>query len=346
MTSTLFPVPIDYFRDSRNGHQPSSQFYLRGALAENWLTAHGTHREVFNRAWPLGQFYGAAGTTNLARFRFRSNPAATELVMHVIMSTERSFGGTGGGLSADPRVELDVTVSGGATSTIGPIYYGVDSNGSDDEPINMYPTIASGPIAVSTVYECNLKAIDHARVLGVSVWEYADQTVQQSTNYYNATAPASGVPIYDATRERLLVGLATQHAKCGGIAMHWGLYNGASRTRTSATLINLVDNSTTGAPTGATPGVVINSNYHNTMSRTTVPFEMAVYGSIAAGSGTVVLTDSGGTDRITCTVNSATPGWFVATGNLTAGSAKWDLRYNGDGANTINVSAVSLIENE
>lgn len=337
----LYPPVIDSFRDSRNGHQPATYFYSWAVESENHLTAY-RRRQVFGSSIELNDAaFGYAGTTSLHRFRFRSGYGATVLTFVIVMGLDQQ------NVAADPHVDIDVKIAGGATTTYTAVAaYGADSSGSanDDAPDEWVMSIANTVIASATTYEVTIKAIDYARILSVLAYEQADLTVSEATPYYNAMAPAAGVPIYDSHRSRLLTGMSNMWRQNAGTLWHWGRKDGSARTRSSATLINLIDDATTGTPTAAHRGVYLTNTNRYRTSKTAVGYELGVYASIAAGSGTVRLTNTAGTDVITATVNSATPQWFTASGNLTNADTFHALRYNGDGANTINVYQVSLLE--
>ena len=162
------------------------------------------------------------------------------------------------------------------------------------------------------------------------------------TLYYNQRAPQAGAPLYDADREKLLVGFSNMLRHNGGTIIHWGLSTGGTRTRTSATPINLIDNATTGAPTAATPGYHLDLTYRRTASRTTVPFEIGVYASNLVGVGAVTLRSSSGVIA-TCAIAGGAA-WYTTTASIPAGVDKYDLQFYGDGTNPLTVYAVSLIE--
>jgi hypothetical protein len=331
------PSLIHHRRDACNGHAPAAQFYQRIVESINHQTAYGD-REVFSRSWWLRSVTGVSGTQSTARFRFRSKHGANRLTFVVLMG----LAGTSG---VNPRCEIDVTVSGGATTTLTAIHYGVTAVAATDAPSEWFWTDRQATIAGATTYEVLIKSIDYGRVLSILAYEESDLTVSEATDYHSALAAASGVPIYDAIRERLLPGLSNMYRHNAGTLIHWAREDGTARTRTSATLINLIDNTTTGSAVTTAPGFYVNATYRNTTSRTTVPFELAVYASIGAGSGTVRLTDTSGTDLITVTINGAA-GWYTATGSLPNTDAFYALRFNGDGANAVSVYSASLIEYE
>lgn len=332
---TMRPATIHWQRDALNGYTPSAQFYARLVGVANHATAY-RHRCVYSKSWKLGNAsYGYSGTTTIGRFRFRTGHGVAAIRILAIMG-KTATGGTG----TDPRATLTLDGGGGAVT----FYHGLSPTAATDAPDEL--RIVGDTIAVTadTAYTGYLDAIDYARVLAICVYELGSESIAESTEWFNATIPQARAPIFDAFHGRLLQGLSEIHRHNAGTVAHWSLINGVSRTRSSATLINLIDNSTTGAPSGATPGVKLDLTYRATEGVATVPVEVGVYGSIPAGSGTVELRDSSNTVMATVTVNSATPDWFTATATLAASLEKYDLYYAGDGANTLSVSAVSLIE--
>jgi len=329
------PATIHWQRDALNAYTPSAQFYARLVGVANHATAY-RHRCVYSKSWKLGNAsYGYSGTTTIGRFRFRTGHGVTAIRILAIMG-KTATGGTG----TDPRATLTLDGGGGSVT----FYHGLSPTAATDAPDEL--RIVGDTIAVTadTAYTGYLDAIDYARVLAICVYELGSESIAESTEWFDATIPQARAPIFDAFHGRLLQGLSEIHRHNAGTVAHWSLINGASRTRSSATLINLVDNSTTGAPSGATPGVKLDLTYRATEGVATVPVEVGVYGSMASGSGTVELRDSSNTVKATVTVNSATPGWFTATATLAASLEKYDLYFAGDGANTLSVSAVSLLE--
>lgn len=333
-----FPRRLNFMRQNiRNGTYPSVATWANLVATENHLTAY-RHREIYRRTWRLGTVAGAAGTNTIARWRHRTGYGVTKLAHVVLMGLD-----TSGGTAADPYVEIDTTISGGATTT-SQFSYGLSSAAGTDGPDELGALRKVVDVTAATTYEFALRTIDYARPLSVMVYELADTTVTESTNYYNTQSVQAGAPIYDADRERLLVGLSNMYRQNGGICWHWGLQDGAARTRTSATYINAIDNTETATPTaGASYGTYLNPQYHNTESRSVVPFELAAYGDSAGGAGVVRLISSGGSTYGPVTINGAA-GWYTASINLPNSEAFYAIQYAGDGANTLSLRFVSLIE--
>ena len=350
MPFVAYPPAIMWRRDCLNHNQlgqpmyPSSSFLARCVAAENHLTAH-RHGEAFSCDWRLGSLAHAitgAGTT-LRYFRFRASVGATRLRAYVVLG---KCGPIGGSAATTSSTKIDVTISGGATTTMGPWQHPITADTAPtDGPSSWHPIIAEIAITPGTVYECAVITTNFARPLSISVYELGATTTTESVGYYNQRAPQAGSPLYDADRERLLVGVDAMLRANGGTRIHFGMSTGAARTRTSATPINLVDNTTTGAPTAATPGVHLDMTYRNTSSRSTVPFELAIYGSTAAsGAGRVRLVGQSAGTIVDVPVDDAAAQWFVETCSLPAGADKYDLQFYGDGVNLTTIYAASLVE--
>lgn len=337
MSLDAIPQLIQHRRDTLNGHYPSATYYARVVNGMNHLTAY-RHKQVFGRSALLGDAsIGASGSNTIARFRFRSGHGAVYARIVMILGKDIT-----GGVAADPTASVTI----GAT-TSGPHAWGQSPTATIDAPTDW--RIVNDVIAITpnTAYSCSVDTTDYARVLAVMVYELGTPTISEATDYYSGESFGADSPIYDAPQARILEGLSNLWRHNGGTVCHWGRRDGSARTRSSATAINLVDNSTTGAPTAATPGWTLDLRYRCTEGRATVPVELAVYGAMSAGggvSGTVVLVDGGGTTVATVTVNSNTAGWFTTTALLPATVDKYDLKFASDGVNTLSVYAVSLNE--
>lgn len=338
--SLYVPLVISPNRDARNGMYPATSFYGRLQQAVNHLTGY-RHKTVFQRQWRLGnKTYVGAASTNLARFRWRSSHGAEHVRIVMLQCVS-------GASSGDPRTEIEfINVTDAVTTTAGPWQGFIDTVSSGDEPSTWRMVSDTHAITPGKVYTATIKTYDSCRPMAILVMEIGGGTISEAVDYYSATNIVADAPIFDSTREVMLGGLGAMYRQNGGLVVNWANGNGAAETRTSATHANIVDGASTGTPTAATPGYSCDLRYRNSSSRTSVPVELAVYGSIPAGSGTVKVIDTGGTTHLTATVNSAVAGWFTATGTITASDLKFDLQFAGDGVNTLSVYAVSLVEYE
>lgn len=341
MTLIWWPRQLElHRRHIRNGLYPASNMWRTAIDAENHITAY-RHREVYRRAWERGVSLSAAGTNTYQRFRFRTGYGVTRLAYLVELGLDDKTTGT------DPYLLIETTLSGGATTTT-EFHFGLSAvgPGMTDAPDETYAGRAVIDVDPASIYEVRIATVDYARPLSVVAYELGATTVEEPVNYFNTHDPAAGSPIYDADRQRLLQGLSNMYRQNGGITWHWGEASFTARTRTSATYINAIDNATTGTPATSDPGVYLNPQYHNTESRTTVPFELAVYGEVTtSGTGYVRLIDtSGNTYGPVSIVSDVAPAWHTATINLPASDTFYAIQYAGDGVDTVSVYSVSLIE--
>ena len=336
--SESIPNLIHADRNCRNGHVPSSAFYAAAITAENFITGY-CDRSVLSKAWLLGNSsYGYTGATTVARQRFRTRYGAKYLrIAAVILKS------VGGGSTPDPDIDVVVTEVGVGADTY-TLSGAAEIVAGDDKPEDWYVALKAVPVTANAVYTIDVVLNDYARLASIEIHEVGDPTISEATDYYNGLVPAAGTPIVDTLHERLVEGLSDMYRHNGGTICHFSKIDGTATTRTSATAINLIDNATTGAPTAATPGWYLDMSYRCTQSRpTSVPFELSVYGSIGAGSGTVTLLNSAGTTLATVTINGAA-GWYTATGTMSTTAGKFDLQLTGNGVNEVSVYAVSFQE--
>jgi len=333
------PHLIHWQANARNGMVPSSHLWRRIVGAQNYLAAYGVHRMVYRKTWPLG-VNGSVGTTTIARARVRTNRSADRLVVRAVLAADDV------GTEVNPYVNVLITKSGGATQTL--TFYGGSAGAasSDDAPDSWTLQELSAAADPDAVYEIAIERVDYGRLLAIEIHEATTASIDESLGF-NADDHVAGQPIYAEARRKMLAELSAMYRR-GGIHAHWSLADGGARTRSSATYINLVDNATTGSPTAATPGWVFNTVGKRTASRSVIPVELAVYGSMTgAGDGSLGLIDSGGGEAILIEVGGGSPlAWYTQAGFIDADQTgvKYDLQYKGDGTGTFTVHAVSLIE--
>ncbi len=337
-----YPRTVQH-RRARNGTYPTASFYNAAIYAENHITTF-RKREVFRWNGHMGATAvgRVGGTINHSRFRCHVGYGTTKLVAYAILGRPRAT------WSTDPYVSIDVTISGGATTTMAPdMHSSVGAPTPTDTPDEWGYHRSEIAVTPNTTYEVLVKQVDYARILSLTIFEEGGGTIDDAVDYYNEQVPQSGSKVLDAHRERLLPGLSNMWKRNGGLQVNWSREGGLTRTRTASSVINLTDNTTTGTPTAHTPGWTLDLAYRTTMSRAVVPCVLAVYGSMSAGTGAVYLTDTSGVTALAATVNSATPQWFTTTGNLVAAaSKKYDPMFISDGTNTLTVHALSLYEYE
>lgn len=332
--SENLPSLIHYYAHARNGLLPDSAFYGATTASLNHLVAY-RRKPIFQRTCVLG----AAGGTSGAAWRWycTTGYGAKRLAILAVLGLDDRI------VAVDPYIDVIVTKVGGAATTVN-FHYGASAVAATDAPDEFSTGVQFVDVDPASNYTGSVTFYDNVRVISLLVFEESIATVDDSNSYFSTYEPVGGSPIMDNRTQVQLEGVGNLIRQNGGLRHDWNPFDGTARTRSSATYINLYDNATTGTPTAATPGVTLVTSYRNTFAATTVPIKMAVYGSIGAGSGHVVLRDTSGNDAADVTINGAA-GWYTATGAITVGAGqKYDLMFKGDGVNTVTVTAVSFFE--
>lgn len=332
--SIIYPQTIEFWRHAKNNLLPDADFYGQTHAALNHILAY-RGAGAFHRSNLLG-YTRASGTNTVWRWRQRTGYGQTRLQVVGILGLSSSS-------AADPAVTITVVKSGGGTQSI-TVYGGATDATPSDSPSEWSLFEHTFDVDPASVYECSLATVDYGAILSLLSRQLGNTEIDDSIDYYTEFEATGTGPIFDVNQQRLVEGAGRIIRRNRGIHTSWCLFDGSARTRTSATLINLINNSSTGSPTATTPGYRFTTTALGTVSRsTTVPVEVAVYGSNATSTGTVQLVNTSGATVVTVTINSATPQWFTGTGTITVGSSvKYDLQFNSAGGSTTSVLAASI----
>lgn len=331
-----FPPLVEINWNMRNGMTPSAYTWQQLVQGANHCAKY-RHRQVYMKALELGT--DVTGVSALQGvWRFRTGRDVSHVTVVMLMGLTSASAGLGS--TSDPYATVDFTISGGATTSTDPFRYSSSTGTINDAPDEMSVQYQDVAVTANTVYECALNVANYARPIAIMVYEWNDDSTLNTHN------PTSGSPIYDVHREDVLVSLSNAYRSNGAMNFHWSLVDGAARTRSNATPASVFDGTSTGTPTaGSSNGFYLSPQYHRTHSRTTVPMEWAVYASMSAGTGTCRLIDSSGNTYGSINVNSATPQWWTATFNIPESAEIFLVpQMAGDGAGTLSVRAVSVIE--
>jgi hypothetical protein len=342
-----FPRLVHANRFAANGNIPDAQFLGELVFGQNHIMAH-RRKVVFRVPARMDSVrVGSAGTINLWRFRFHAGYGATKLQFLI------AFGVDVNSASGDPRIDIDVTEAGGATTTrtvrAGAV---IDATkGVTTTPSLIQWSRISADITANTTYEVLVKTIDYCRPLGMTVIESANTSL--STDYFHELEPGVDQPIYDSTRQRTLQGLSQIWRRNGSQLLNWSFPDTTSSssapTFASTTWTNVIDATTAVAASSA--GFYLgDSNFRlNQWCRlsdaTTLDVVLAVHASMSAGStGEVRLQDSGVT-RCSITGITTTPQWHTTSTTIancdTLGKVDLQARTS-NAANTLTLNAVSL----
>lgn len=341
---------LEPMRWHRNGMIPNAGFIggSNGVIGrQNHILSY--RKKVFMNMGDMDNpITGGAATTVFARAYCHTGHGTTHIGFVVGMALDIRIAG------ADPRITIEVKISGGA-STTETIRYGLNSEAaaSDAGPNSISwfrPKIA---VTADTRYEILVSAVDYARPVSVMAYEIGATEVDSATNYFHEHQVGVGYPIYDSLRSAGLIGLSQMWRHNGSHLLTYpGARNGTSPTYASTTWTNVLDGST--AVSAATPGYYLGGDANTYLtqhvrqsdsSTQVLDVVLAVHGSMSAGAtGEVRLEDSTGT-RCSITGITTTAQWHVATTTISAVDtmAKVDLQARTSNvANTLTVNAVCL----
>lgn len=345
MTSSFAKKPIEPRRYVRNGRVPDARFAFNLAEDANALSKFRL-KELARFTQPIASLLGKGGPSRVRwRFACHTSPYATAIVVRAWMAPAEATA------SYTPRTEISL-VDGSATdygtATVHcPIVVGtpidVPSNFADAKAFVMSAPGVIQAIPGNTALYGTVTDIEDGRIAALTVYEVAYQQPSPLDEGY-----ALGTPIEDADRAATVTLLRNAWKQQGAPLVTWSVDSSASaRTRTSATSINAIDNTST-AVSAATPGWTIDLRNASTLRRTTVPCVFKIYGSAAGAAGgpvTVALKDSTGSTVANVTFVD-TVGWYSTTCDLPATEQKLDLHYAGDGVELLTLYAVSLYQYE
>lgn len=335
LLSPSIPHLIHWRRHCKNGLIPDDRFYAGAVFGQNHILAY-RRKPIFRRVCKLGQVGGTSGTA--WRWHCRTGYAASRFAVLAILGLDDRS------VASDPYISVAITKSGGTATTL-EFHGGASRVPTADAPEQWMPQIQYCDADPASVYTGAVTFNDNVRVIALVVYEDTTTTVDDAVPYFSEWTPSMGSPIYDARMQRPIEGIGDLIRYNAALRFDWSTVDGTARTRTSATQLCLIDNASATPPSAATPGVTFCTTARASLSSTTVPITMAVYGSVAGGgTGTVKLRDTAGADAASVTINGAA-GWYTATGALTVGATSYySLYYAGDGVNAVTVRAVSVYQ--
>lgn len=336
MTAQYLKPWLQPFKYIRNGKYPD-------AFMQSEMSELGNHLALFR----LQEIASIGMTTTVIaspaaaserirwRTRYKPSPYATCIIVRAWMAQSTLEDTT-----TAPYAIVDFdngTDSGQATLSYGAA---ATANANPDHcaVVQAYVLDAGSLLAPDSTSEYAVRISDYqSRIVACTIFEGS----------INATAPfsegfAATTPIFDVHQRQLITGARAMWKLQAANLFTWSVDDAASpRTRSSATPVNVIDNSSTAAATDK-PGFTIDLRNRARTSTGTVPVKFWAYGTVGAGSGgSVILKDS--TDTTVATISSIT-GWASTTANLPATRAKYDVLIAGDGTNTFSLGAVHLTQ--
>jgi hypothetical protein len=345
--SLQYPGILQAREHARNNCFPDAQFYNELAGALNHTLAY-RKKCVFTRSHALGNLFTGEDPGVIWRWYFTTGYGTQKLALLGLMGLPYDWRGSSPITNTDnASITIAITKVGGggpadtvwnasggtATPTDAPSEWGVYYTEVDVDP--------------ASDYYVEVTSTEYCRIISLTAHEIGRRTVDDTVNYYTEIQPVAGAAILDSDIQRLVQGPSRMLSQNGALQVNWCRDLGASRTRTSADWVNLIDGSSASPPTSTSPGYRFVTTGRNTRSATTIPVSMYVYASMSSGVGYVTLRDTSGTDVAGVAVDSSTPGWFEFDGDhyITVGTGqKFDIGFYSDGINTLTVYAVSVFE--
>jgi len=341
------PQIIDVTDFCKNGDAPQAALWQGFTRRVNRIW-RWNRKEVFrwNGRYSWGSASGTA-TVNRWRFRCHTGPMAKQFAVMAMVAMDDTK------VAVDPNVKVTFTAVGAGVDGSAGFFFG--ESPSTATVVDAVPGIAIMTSYVTCTadetYEVVWQDKDGSRLVGGCIWEVSKFGSPQ--NGYLRSGYTIGSPIYDSKREALLEAATNYWNRGAAHLFNWCVDLGASpRTRSGTSSLNLIDDSSS-TVSSATPGLVVDLTYCNTLSQAEVPVVFAVYASKdATGTrdGIIVVKNSSGTVLLTVTVPvSSAAGWYTTTGTLPASEAKYDIQSSiptggGGGAGPLSVGAVSLYQ--
>lgn len=353
--STTWPKMVHPLRFAANGDIPDQWF------ARSLIDAHNHNMAYRRKAFfsSCSGFNSTMGnsttTTTYWRARVHTGYGATELRFRVGMGRRKAATA-----ATDPRVDIDVTIAGGATTTVTQRHGAHPSGSSGDTLSELGWYRLKVPVSGNTTYEIAVKGVDGGRPISICGYEYANPTIDDATNYYVEKVAGHEQPIDDAHRQAILQGASLVWLTNGAHLLNWsGNGVGTAQSVTGSTYRNLFDGTSTSvsastlgytfssAGTGATALATL-EKMARLKDATSLACVIAVYGNVSAGTGGQVrLVNTAGTSGPAVGSIGTTLQWYAQSGTWSGVDAlgsdgKMDLQARDTGGGTINVYAVSV----
>jgi hypothetical protein len=344
--SKQYPPRIYQRRFARNGHPVSAVLMRRLGDALMHDVAWRGQKVVlqYTMDWNNVGATNLSGTNSRWRARFRAPYGAERLRCKVALMPGGDYAG---GAHVDPRVDMTVTIAGGATTTSNALHYAASSGAApNDTPDNAYwgfiPSVAITP---NTTYELVVRSIDYARPVACMVWTDPQPPMDDSDTVVVDPSPYSvSMPITDTQHSDLLVAGNNLWDRCA--SQLWSYTSDrstASFSTSSTTQTHILDGASTSF-NARQPGWYTDLRYRNRQAVSTVPVVFAVYAERTAGAGTGTCRFQDGVTTVDI-ANITTAGWYTTTANLPATRTKWDaFGFVSVGTTTVRFDAISVYQ--
>lgn len=339
----FYPHRLDAHAFARNGFVPQGSFASLLASGVNHVESY-RRKTFYSRGDGTSATVGGRALTNtLARFRCHTGYGATHISVHL------GLGLSDNAAAVAPRVDVNCTIAGGATTTVS-TFYGLNESGvTTDAPDEIAYRTIRVPVAAATTYEVSIDVVDFARVLTICAYEEASSEIDTSVNYYvDQSEGAVGFPIIDTTRQGILRALSKIWRRNGPQLLTWP-GEVTAPTNATTTWKNVIDNSTAVASSSAGWYLGDGDETFELLCRLSdakaIDVVLAAHLSCTgSATGEVRLQDG---SRTLCSLTGAgtASAWYTTTTTISAVDtlAKCDLQFRtSNAANTVSCHAVSV----
>lgn len=340
MTTPNISPWLQPFKFVRNGKYPDADM-------RNLMAGLGNHvsmfrmKEIASFGQTTSVIASPASVDERPRWRTRYEPSPYAVCVLVKAWLAQSALEDAG---ADPYAL--VTLDNGTDTGTCELHYGAAAveDANPDHDAVLFGAVFESPgvyLAPNPATQYKVTVSDfQSRIIACSIFEGSINQVAPFSEGF-----AVSTPILDEHIRQLITGARNMWKQQGAPLFTWSVDDqSAPRTRTSATEINIIDNSSTGIAADK-PGFTVDLRNRARVSTGTVGVRFRVWAKTASGSaGVVKLYDSDGVVAATVDTISTTEQWYETTAELPATRAKYDIHYAGDGTNQVSVYAVNCVQ--
>lgn len=250
---------------------------------------------------------GGAGTRVRFKGRFRTGTLASYLVCRVQVAATAGV--------SDPYITVVFTAVGGGTSNTAEIHIGSSLSGETDATFESW--IGATRVACDAEQEYTFVCNDVQNARLVSICIYEESLAPSVGNGYPQARYSALGPIYDASRQEMVDATDSAMRLNSSVLHTWSVnnYTAPKTNGGSASLLNVIDGTNANAQTSSSPAFWVDTAFCNTVSRTTVPCEFAVYASSSSVNGECYLMGSA-TSTLASITGINAEGWYTATANI------------------------------
>jgi hypothetical protein len=332
-----------------NGATPRSGYLRRAADAMNTIATYGKKLLVARSQNIQSLAGGGATTVSPWPFYFHAGENTVGLRFHL------SIVDTDYGSATDPIVTLTVKLAADGSTVVSEVVHqnARRAPASIAQIPNRLTKHSADLVGLDpdTDYYVEIACDDGARLMGMTCYELADHHADDTVaGVVDPTKFLADGPIYDEHVEDLL-GAGRDHWKHSGCHyLSWAPDYATTESISATSYTNVLDGSSTSV-SGATPGMVIASQYHGSITTPAAgpAVKIAVKATRTAGAGSLSVQLNDGTHTIALTgiTTGGVGGWYVGTGNIPSQVAKWDLQAKvSAGGTTFDLEAVCVFAYE